>query len=44
MNYMPEVANMLGVELEEEFKINDDSTNKFKLTNSGLFFLNHVGV
>ena len=44
MNYMSEVAHMLGVELEEEFKINDDSTNKFKLTNSGLFFLNHVGV
>ena len=44
MNYMPEVAKMLGVELEEEFKINDDSTNKFKLTNSGLFWLNHVGV
>ena len=44
MNYMPEVAKMLGVELEEEFKINDDSTNKFKLTNSGLFLLNHVGV
>ena len=44
MNYISEVAKMLGVELEEEFKINDDSTNKFKLTNSGLFFLNHVGV
>ena len=44
MNYMPEVAHMLGVELEEEFKINDNSTNKFKLTNSGLFWLNHVGV
>ena len=44
MNYMPEVAKMLGVELEEEFKINDDSTNKFKLTNSGLFWRNHVGV
>ena len=44
MNYMSEVAHMLGVELEEEFKINDDSTNNFKLTNSGLFFLNHVGV
>ena len=44
MNYMPEVAKMLGVKLEEEFKINDDSTNKFKLTNSGLFWLNHVGV
>lgn len=44
MNYMSEVAHVLGVELEEEFKINDDSTNKFKLTNSGLFFLNHVGV
>ena len=41
---MKAVAEMLGVELEEEFKINDDSTNKFKLTNSGLFFLNHVGV
>ena len=44
MNYMEQTAHMLGVELEEEFKINDDSTNKFKLTNSGLFFLNHVGV
>lgn len=44
MNHMKEVAEMLDVELEEEFKINDDSTNKFKLTNSGLFFLNHVGV
>ncbi len=40
---MKEVAEMLGVELEEEFKINDDSTYKFKLTNSGLFFLNYVG-
>ena len=44
MNYMSEVAKMLGVELEEEFKINDGSTNNFKLTNSGLFWLNHVGV
>ena len=43
MNHMKEVAEMLGVELEEEFKINDDSTYKFKLTNSGLFFLNYVG-
>ena len=44
MNHMKEVAEMLGVELEEEFKINDDSTYKFKLTNSGLFFLNYAGV
>ena len=44
MNYMSEVAKMLCVEIGEEFKINDDSTNKFKLTNSGLSWLNHVGV
>ena len=37
MNHMKEIANILGVNLDEEFEIEDDSSgNKFKLTSLGL--------
>lgn len=35
-NKMKEVAKLLGVELEEEFKINEGDYNIFKLTEQGL--------
>ena len=35
MNYMKEVAQLLGVELEEEFKIND-LNGRFKISDKGL--------
>lgn len=35
MNYMSKVAEMLGVELEEEFCIKDES-GFYKLTESGI--------
>ena len=35
MNYMKQVAQMLGVELEKEFKLNDDY-HKYKLNDKGL--------
>lgn len=37
MNYMEQVANMLGVELEEEFKLNDSDDYKYKITKDGMF-------
>lgn len=37
-NYMQDVARMLGVELEEEFKLNNGET-KYKFTENGLYFL-----
>ena len=36
-NYMADVAQMLGVELEEEFKLNGGET-KYKFTENGLYF------
>lgn len=37
MNHMAEVAKMLGVELEEEFKIPEYySSYKFKITTNGI--------
>lgn len=36
MNYMPEVAKMLGVELGEEFEINEYHGSTFIFTDSGL--------
>ena len=36
MNYMKQIANMLGVELEEEFKTNEFDDYTFKLTEDGL--------
>lgn len=36
-NYMQDVARMLGVELEEEFKLNGRET-KYKITENGLYF------
>ena len=35
MNYMGQIAHMLGVELEEEFKIND-LNGRFKISDKGL--------
>lgn len=37
MNYMKEVAQMLGVELNEEFYIKGND-NKFKITNRGMCY------
>ena len=36
-NYMADVAKMLGVELEEEFKL-DGIETKYKFTENGLYF------
>ena len=37
MNYMKQVADMLGVELEQEFKLTDIS-KQFKITKDGMYF------
>lgn len=37
MNYMKEVAQILGVELDEEFYIKGND-NKFKITNNGMCY------
>lgn len=37
MNYMEQVAKMLGVEMEEEFKLNDSDNYKYKITKDGMF-------
>lgn len=37
MNYMEKVAQMLGVRLEEEFKLNDSDDYKYKITKDGMF-------
>lgn len=37
MNYMEQVAQMLGVRLEEEFKLNDSDNYKYKITKDGMF-------
>lgn len=37
MNYMPEVANMLGVELNEEFYISTNGNTEYVFTENGLF-------
>ena len=37
MNYMKQVAHMLGVELEEESKLNDSDDYKYKITKDGMF-------
>lgn len=34
---MEQVAKMLGVELEEEFKLNDSDDYKYKITKDGMF-------
>lgn len=39
MNYMEQVAQMLGVELEEEFKIKGDNS-RYKFTKSELCYFN----
>ena len=38
MNYMEQVAQMLGVELDEEFTTNDSYNSIYKFTNNGLFW------
>lgn len=38
MNYMEQVAHMLGVELGEEFSINDSRNCIYKFTINGLFW------
>ena len=39
MNYMKQVSQMLGVELDEEFNI-EDSNRKYKITEDGICFYN----
>ena len=34
---MKQVAQMLGVELEEEFKLDDSDDYKYKITKDGMF-------
>lgn len=36
-NYMEQIAHMLGVELEEEFKLNDSDDYKYKINKDGMF-------
>lgn len=44
MNYMKNIAEMLGVELNEEFVvIHDDGRSTVKLTDEGIKFVYHVG-
>lgn len=44
MNYMEQVANMLGVELDEEFKVEEyDDDYTFKLTKDGLYWRGDEG-
>ena len=38
MNYMEQVAKMMGVELGEEFTINDSYNSIYKFTKNGLFW------
>lgn len=42
-NYMEKVAEMLGVELNEEFKVFHEYWSTVKLTEEGLSFVNHLG-
>lgn len=37
MNYMEQVAQMMGVRLEEEFKLNDSDDYKYKIAKDGMF-------
>ena len=41
MNYIPEIAKMLGVEIGEEFKISE-SNDRFKLTESELVWYSTI--
>lgn len=38
MNYMKQIAQMLGVELKEEFYLKGVIDRKYKITNDGVFF------
>lgn len=38
MNYMEQVAHMLGVELDEEFKVKVYDSYRFKITKDGLYW------
>lgn len=43
-NYMKNVAKMLGIELDEEFKVfHNDGVSTVKLTSNGICFVNHIG-
>lgn len=42
-NYMEQVAEILGVELNEEFKVFHTYWSTVKLTEEGLSFVNHLG-
>ena len=43
-NYMENVAKMLGVELDEEFKVfHNDGVSTVKLTSNGICFVTHIG-
>ena len=35
-NYMEKIAQMLGVELEEEFRLDDSDDYKYKITKDGM--------
>lgn len=35
-NYMADIAKLLGVELDEEFEINGNAYNPYRITNKGL--------
>ena len=39
MNYMEQVAQMMGVVLEEEFNIKGDNSS-YKITKTGLYYFN----
>lgn len=40
MNYMEQVSKMLGIELEEEFKVSSFGNRKFKFTKNGIEYFN----
>ena len=42
MNYMEQVAHMLGVELGEEFLIKEIEESKYKLTMGGIFYYDDI--
>lgn len=42
MNYMEQVAKMLGVELGEEFLIKEIEDSKYKLTMEGIFYYDDI--
>lgn len=43
MNYMENIAKMLGVELGEEFRVTDDEFWLYRLTRNGMQYRNRSG-